>query len=222
MTILVADDHETNRKLLSAVLSAEGYTVRQVSDGGQALAELHAATEPLIGLIDWQMPVQIGPEVCRAARQAPNAALLFLILVTARGSMEDVVAGLNSGANDYVTKPFVEAELLARVRIGVRMLELQQTLANRVQELETALAQVKQLHGLLPICSYCKSIRDDRNYWRDVENYIAEHSPVQFSHGVCPDCFTKHVQPELEALGVKPSDVDELRSIQPKPGNPAV
>jgi hypothetical protein len=69
-----------------------------------------------------------------------------------------------------------------------------------VRELEDALARVKLLQGLLPICCYCKKIRNDRNYWQQVENYISEHSEAQFSHGICPDCYEKFVQPELAKL----------------------
>jgi len=75
------------------------------------------------------------------------------------------------------------------------MIELQASLADR--ELERALSGVKQLQGLLPSCCYCKKIRDDRNYWQQVEGYISGHSEAQFSHGVCPSCYERHVLPEL-------------------------
>jgi sigma-B regulation protein RsbU (phosphoserine phosphatase) len=78
--------------------------------------------------------------------------------------------------------------------------ELQQNLTDRVRALEEALARVKLLQGLLPICSYCKKIRDDQNYWQQVESYIAEHSQAQFSHSICPDCYEKLVKPELDQL----------------------
>jgi hypothetical protein len=99
-----------------------------------------------------------------------------------------------------VTKPFNREELRARVQGGARVVELQRSLAERVEELEQALARVKQLQGLLPICSYCKKIRDDRNYWQQVEAYIGEHSEAVFSHGICPDCFDKFVKPELNKV----------------------
>jgi hypothetical protein len=82
----------------------------------------------------------------------------------------------------------------------VRIVELQRSLAARVTELEGALARVKRLQGLLPICSYCKKIRNDRNYWQQLENYIGERSEAQFSHGICPECFEKFARPELEKL----------------------
>ncbi|MBZ5516254.1 MAG: response regulator, partial [Acidobacteriia bacterium] len=83
------------------------------------------------------------------------------------------------------------------VQGGARVVELQRSLAERVVELEQALNRVKLLQGLLPICSYCKKIRDDRNYWRQVEAYISEHSEAVFSHGICPECFEKFVKPQL-------------------------
>jgi DNA-binding response OmpR family regulator len=111
-----------------------------------------------------------------------------------------VVAGLQAGGDDYVTKPFDREELHARVKVGLRILQLQMNLADRVRELEEALASVKQLQGLLPICSYCKKIRDDQNYWQQVEGYISEHSGAVFSHGICPECYDKFVRPELKKL----------------------
>jgi len=78
-----------------------------------------------------------------------------------------------------------------RLQVAVRVISLQQRLAERVAELESALGRVRQLHGLLPICAYCKRIRDDQNYWRQVESYLADHSDVQFSHGICPSCLER-------------------------------
>ena len=97
-----------------------------------------------------------------------------------------------------MAKPFDHRELRARLQVGVRMLELQTSLAERVRQLEDALARVKRLQGLLPICSYCKRVRNDQNYWQQVEAYITERSEAAFSHGICPDCYENVVRPELE------------------------
>ncbi len=204
MTVLIADDHDVNRKLLNAILSKAGYEVIEASNGVAALAVLQNATAPLVGLIDWEMPEMEGVEVCRQARTRKPAPPLFLILVTVRDTKQDVVAGLEAGANDYVTKPFDQTELLARVKIGTQMVELQQALTQHVHELEVALANVKQLSGLLPICSYCKKIRDDQNYWERVDAYVTKHSEAQFSHSICPQCYEDIVKPEMLKMGVKP------------------
>jgi DNA-binding response OmpR family regulator len=153
-----------------------------------------------LAILDWMMPGLDGVEVCRRVRRGATATPPYLILLTAKGRREDIVTGLRSGADDYVTKPFNREELRARVQVGIRIVELQHSLADRVKALEEALTRVKQLQGLLPICSYCKKIRDDRNYWQQVENYISEHSEAQFSHSICPDCYEGRVKPELDQL----------------------
>src|SRR5207244_3597988 len=111
---------------------------------------------PRLAILDWQMPGLDGPTVCRRVRAAPELKGLYLILLTARTERDDVLEGLRAGANDYVTKPFDPAELEARVNVGAEMVQLRDELAERVAELEKALADVKRLHGLLPICAYCK------------------------------------------------------------------
>jgi DNA-binding response OmpR family regulator len=146
------------------------------------------------------MPGADGLEVCRRVRAAMPNATTYIILVTARGGLANVVQGLEAGADDYITKPFDPRELRARLHAGARIVQLQQALLERFQELQDAMMRVKQLQGLLPICSYCKRIRNDRNYWEQVDAYVASHSEAQFSHGVCPDCYEVHLKPQLERL----------------------
>jgi phosphoserine phosphatase RsbU/P len=204
MKVLIAEDEAISRRLLEATLLRWGYEVVVASDGVEAWEILQGDDAPPLAILDWMMPSMDGLEVCHRVRNRPRCTPLYLILLTAKGRREDIVTGLEAGANDYVTKPFNREELRARVEVGVRMVELQQNLADRVRALEEALARVKQLQGLLPICSYCKKIRDDQNYWQQVESYIAEHSQAQFSHSICPDCYEKLVKPELEQLRRQP------------------
>jgi CheY-like chemotaxis protein len=143
------------------------------------------------------MPGLDGAEVCRRVRRDMPNANMYLVLLTSLGSGQDVVSGLDAGADDYVTKPFDVDELRARINVGVRVVSLQEKLSQRVLELQAALANVKQLHGLLPICSYCKRIRGDDQYWQQVESYIAARSDAQFSHGICPPCYEK-LEVEIE------------------------
>jgi CheY-like chemotaxis protein len=146
------------------------------------------------------MPGLDGLEVCRRARQAVSAPSRYIILLTARADRRDTVEGLGAGADDYVTQPFDAAELRARVAVGVRVLALQAQLAARIGELEGALAHVDRLHGILPICSYCKKVRSDGDSWQQVEAYVSAHTTVRFNHGVCPACEESIVQPELQEL----------------------
>lgn len=200
MKILVAEDQAVSRHILVASLRKWGYEVTAVEDGARAWEELQSKLAPPLAILDWLMPGMDGIEICRRIRSGPKTRTNYLILLTARRGQEDKIRGLQSGADDYITKPFDREELRARVQVGFRVIELQHALAERVRELEQALASVKTLQGLLPICSYCKKIRNDRNYWQQVEGYISDHSEAQFSHGICPECYARFVQPELDQL----------------------
>ena len=202
MQVLIAEDDRVTGEILARTLQRWNYTTTVVADGVQAWEHLRAAADgaaPTLSILDWMMPEMDGPDVCRRVRAELPLANMYLLLVTARESRGDVIAGLDAGADDYVIKPFDPDELRARVAVGIRVLGLQQKLGDRVAELQAALASNKQLRGLLPICSYCKRIRDDNQYWQQVEGYIAEHSDAQFSHGICPSCFER-VSAELDGL----------------------
>ena len=198
MKILIAEDDAISRRVLEVFLHRWGYEVESVEDGDAAWGRLQQVDAPSLVILDWMMPGMGGVEICRRVRELGQ--LTYVILLTARTGSEDIVEGLEAGADDYVTKPFNREELRARVQGGTRVVELQRSLAQRVEQLEQALARVKHLQGLLPICSYCKKIRNDRNYWQQVEAYISEHSEAIFSHGICPECFEKFVTPELSKM----------------------
>jgi DNA-binding response OmpR family regulator len=200
--ILIAEDDVVSRHLLETTLTKWGYEVISTTDGIQAFDALSQPNAPSFAVLDWMMPGMDGAEVCRRARSLGTDRLLYIILLTAKGRKEDIVQGLTAGADDYIIKPFDRSELKARISVGERILRLQAELAARVKELELALANVKLLQGLLPICCYCKKIRNDQNYWQQVDTYIADHSEAQFTHGICPECRDKIVKPELERLKV--------------------
>lgn len=203
MRVLIAEDDAVSRHLLEATLTKWGYEVVVTVDGLQALEALSRPDAPSLAILDWMMPGLDGSQVCARARESVGERLLYMILLTAKGRKEDIVQGLTAGADDYVIKPFDRAELKARINAGERILRLQAELAARVKELELALTNVKLLQGLLPICCYCKKIRDDKNYWQQVDTYVADHSEAQFTHGICPDCRDKIVKPELERLKIE-------------------
>jgi len=202
--VLIADDEATTRHLIQGTLGKWGFDVLAAEDGTEALHIMKGPNPPEIVLLDSVMTGVDRLEVCRRVRAALLDAPTYIILITARGGLENVVQGLEAGADDYVTKPFDPRELRARLHAGARVVQLQKALLERNHELEDALKRVKQLQGLLPICSYCKKIRNDRNYWEQVDAYVASHSEAQFSHGVCPDCFEVHLRPQLERLGDVP------------------
>jgi CheY-like chemotaxis protein len=203
MRILIADDDDVSRQVLETLLTRHGHEVVAVSDGTEAWEVLRGDDPPRLAVLDWLMEKMDGVEVCQRLRECPKLRNVYLILLTSRGDREHILVGLQAGANDYITKPFDRDELLARIRVGEQMVGLQAELAARVDELEEALARVKQLQGLLPICSYCKSIRDDANYWHQVEAYVTSHSGARFSHGICPTCWEEVVTPQLLKDGLE-------------------
>jgi phosphoserine phosphatase RsbU/P len=200
MKILLAEDDDVSARLMTMRLTQWGYEVICVSDGIQACEALREKTAPQLALIDWMMPEMDGVEVCRQVRASLVDSPLYLILLTARGAQEDIVRGMEGGADDYIVKPFHPQELKVRLGAGTRMIQLQNTLKERVTELQEALSKVKLLQGLLPICSYCKRVRDDQDYWHKLEIFVSNHSGAEFSHGICPPCYEHHIQSELNKL----------------------
>ena len=189
MRVLIADDDVVLRHSLKVHLERWSYRVDECGDGREAWKAMHGPKAPAMAVIDWNMPGMDGPTICQELREVPALAAMYVILLTSNNEQKDVVAGLESGADDYIVKPFDWNELRARLRIGARIVGLQQALAARVSELQVALANVRQLSGLLPICAYCKRVRDDKDYWQQIEQYVGDHSQAEFSHGICPECL---------------------------------
>jgi DNA-binding response OmpR family regulator len=181
--ILIADDDRTSTMVLGRTLEQWGFDVVVAHDGIEAWEHITGAQPPALAIVDWMMPGLDGIELCQRIRATPLRAPLYVILLTKRASRQDLVAGLEAGADDYLTKPFDRDELRARIHVGQRTLGL--------------IANIKQLSGLLPICSYCKRVRSDTNYWEQVDSYIMEHTDARFSHGICPTCTVKYLE-ELE------------------------
>ena len=192
MRILIAEDDKTSRLVLETILKKWGHEVVATSDGDEAWAALQADGAPGLAILDRMMPGIDGAEVCKRAREMNRTKPLYIILLTALGRKEDIVTGLEAGADDYVTKPFSNEELHARIHVAQRIIELQTALSDRVEELEDALAHVKTLQGIIPICMHCHKIRTNQESWERMEKYIEDHSEAEFSHGLCPECLEKH------------------------------
>ena len=200
MKILIAEDDSLSQTMLKAMVARAGFEPVVTGDGLEALQILSRADGPKLAVLDWMMPGMDGPDVCRKMRKTKTDEPAYLILLTSRDDKKDVILGLKSGANDYIVKPYDIEELKVRIGIGRKVVELQAMLSGRITELKSALDQIKTLRGLLPICMYCKKIRDDRQYWQQVEHYVAGHTDAQFSHSICPDCYKKYVEPELAVM----------------------
>ena len=178
--ILIADDDRMSTLMLGRTLERWGFEVVVAHDGAEAWQRIISNEPPALAVVDWMMPGLDGIELCRRIRATPPRSPVYVILLTARTDRQDLVAGLEAGADDYLTKPFDPDELRARIHVGQRTLDL--------------IANIKRLSGLLPICSYCKRIRSDHDYWEQVESYISDHTDALFSHGICPSCLAKEME----------------------------
>ena len=147
MRILVADDDTTSRLVLSAILKSMGHEAVAVADGWEAISVLRQSDAPLMALLDWEMPKMNGPEICRRVRDVNKT--LYIILITAKSGADHVVEGLDAGADDYLVKPVGKEELAARVRVGIRVIQLQANLAARVKQLEDAGLEVRPMSFLI-------------------------------------------------------------------------
>lgn len=189
--VLIAEDHYVSRHLLERNLMNWGFEVVTAQDGEAACSILEGAEPPALAIIDWMMPKMDGLQVCSRIRKISNRPYVYLVLLTAKSQKEEIAAGLEAGADDYVIKPFDPDELRARLKVGQRVVSLERTLAKKVSDLESALADVKRLKSLLPICMYCKRVRDDRDYWHQIDEYIHTETGTDFSHSICPSCMSK-------------------------------
>ena len=186
--ILLAEDEEHSRRVLSYYLKNWGFGVVTAKDGLEATAVLDNEDPPPLALVDWMMPGMDGIQVCQRVRSQPEKPYTYIILLTAKSDKDEVAAGLEAGADDYVTKPCDLTELRARLRVGERMVALERTMAHQVVTLRDALDQVRQLKDLLPICAWCKRVRGDEDYWQSIEEYLHEQAGTDFTHGICPHC----------------------------------
>ncbi len=186
MKILAVEDDAVARAVLKKALQRLDHEVVLAPDGHAAL-QLLQETPVRVVVSDWMMPEVDGLELCRRIRRRTGAEYVYFILLTARdATAENQVAAADAGVDDFLTKPLDVSELWTRLRVAERILRYT--------------TQVQQLEEMLPICSYCKKIRDDQNYWQQIEGYISERTGSDFSHSVCPDCYTRVVIPELEKL----------------------
>lgn len=193
MKILAVEDDPVARAILRQALHRLGHEVVEAQDGNEALRLLEA--EPVRVIVsDWLMPELDGLGLCRAVRGRTGVDYVYFILLTGQSpDIDNQREAAEAGVDDFLTKPLDVQEIWMRLRVAERILRFA--------------TQVRQLEAFLPICGYCKKIRDDKNYWTQLESYINERTGTDFSHSVCPDCYERVVRPELE----------KLRAIPPKP-----
>jgi len=196
MKILVVDDEPDIRLITARVLKSAGYSVAEAETGKGCLDSVREKAPDLV-LLDVMLPDMDGYEVCRRIKADEALKGTYVLMFSGRRiDSDDQSEGLEIGADGYVTRPISNRELLARVQSMVRIIRAERERNRLIKELTAAMANIKTLKGLLPICASCKKIRNDKGYWQQVEGYLAEHADIQFSHGICPACMEK-LYPEL-------------------------
>jgi phosphoserine phosphatase RsbU/P len=196
--ILAVEDDGVARAVLRQALRRLGHDVIEAADGESAWELLQKSESVRVVVSDWMMPRSDGLDFCRRIRARVGTEYIYFILLTSRdATQENQTAAADAGVDDFLTKPLDLPELWTRLRVAERILRYT--------------TQVRLLEEMLPICSYCKKIRDDQNYWQQLEGYISERTGSDFSHSVCPDCYTRVVIPELEQMKAPPP-------VQPTPG----
>lgn len=188
MRLLLAEDEPASRAAAALLLQAPGREIALAEDGEQAWGLLQR--EPVhIVISDWSMPGLDGLELCRRLRRreaaGPGHYTYFLLLSATNWGREHYLQAMEGGVDDFLYKPVDPAHLAVRLRAAERMLGCMQRL--------------RDLEGVIPICSYCRRLRDDQEAYQQMEAYFRRHARLSFSHGICPDCLSRHFPEEARS-----------------------
>ncbi len=183
MKILLVDSDPTCRFLVAQGLMEMNHEVLE-SDGGENAWMMFRVQSPRVVIASILPTDKCDLELLRRIRDAKDAKYAYIIALTSEASKTNYLAAMNAGADDVLAKPCDVADIALRLRVAERLLQLR--------------TKVHQLEGLLPICSYCKRIKDDSQEWQPVDRFVNQRSEVSFSHGVCPECYHEHIEPQLQ------------------------
>ena len=187
MKVLIAEDDTVASRVLEAALLKLGHEALVANNGESAWEILQ--TESVRAVVsDWQMPRLDGLDLCRRIRKREGDYVYFILLTHMEASEKNLQEATDAGVDDFLAKPINSNQLWMRLRVAERILGFT--------------TEVRQLESFLPICGYCKKVRDDQNYWQQIEQYINTRTGTNFSHGVCPDCIEKVLKPQLAKLGI--------------------
>jgi CheY-like chemotaxis protein len=177
MKILIAEDDPVSLKVLQLSLENAGHSVLTATDGETAWAAFQ--NDPVrIVISDWMMPNCDGIQLCKRIRQSSKPDYTYFILLTAiHTGRDNLRTAMDAEVDDFLPKPLDREMILMRLRVAERILDFT--------------TQLRRLKELIPICMYCKRVRDDSDYWQQVESYIHAHTGSNFSHGICPECYTR-------------------------------
>ncbi len=191
ISILVVGDNPNILLATATLLRSVGYFVL-VARSGAACLRVVRKSDPDLILLDVQLPDICGCEISRQIRTIKGIRQPHVVLLSAsRITPEKQVESLESGADCCLVRPISNRELLAQIQAIVRIIWTERDRDFLIENLEKALAAIKTLSGIVPICATCKKIRDNHGYWEEIELYVEKHSTAEFTHGICPDCVNK-------------------------------
>lgn len=188
MKLLIAEDEYTTRLTVQVILERWGYRVDSVEDGASAWELLQKPDGPQIAILDWEMPGIDGVELCTKVKMLDRDTPVYVIILTGRDAQNDILQGFDAGADDYITKPFDENELRARVRVAERLVTIQKELAISNDELRTVLNHVEMLQSNLPVCTSCLRVRNYDDSWNTMQEYVQSKDDPRFLYTICPQC----------------------------------
>jgi sigma-B regulation protein RsbU (phosphoserine phosphatase) len=179
LKVLLVEDENVSLRLQKKMLEGWGHEVT-ACENGKVACELFSAIQYDVVVSDWMMPELDGLELCNRIRSISKRDYCYFILVTAKSRGENLIQAIDAGVDDYLTKPVDSVELRVRLKVAERIVNLR--------------SDVRVLQGLLPMCAWCKSIRDDSNLWESLEGYFSSHTSAELTHAICPRCLDKQLQ----------------------------
>lgn len=201
MRILAIEDQPVAAIQLLSVLKSLGHTVDHAKDGPEAWRLLAKGGHRVV-VGDWRVPEIDSLQLCRMIRERGGDYVYFILISSIKATRERQAEARAAGVDDFLRKPVDPDELGMRLHVAERIIGFTN--------------QVKQLESFLPICGYCKKVRNDQKYWQEIEDYYAQNQGTRFSHGICPECYERVMVPQLKNLGIEPELPPE--SLRGPPG----
>ncbi len=187
MRILAVEDDPVAQLVLESALKSLGHEVVLAADGEAAWS---AMSDPTLRVVvsDWRLPQLDGLALCRRIRERRLDYVCFILLTQRQATGENLDEAFAAGVDEFLTKPVDVADLRLRLHVVARILDFT--------------SELRRMESFLPICGYCKKVRDDKKYWQQLEAYLAARAGTRFSHGICPECYDEILVPQLKKLGI--------------------